>query len=255
MNEGKYIYAIIEASEPQEFTTPGIGERGDKVYTVHHNGLAAVVSSSPSVEYPVRRDNMMAHQKVLEEVMKKFTLLPVRFCTIAEDEEKIKEKLLKVRFQEFKDLLVKMIGKVELGVRAFWSDLDSDLAGIFAEIVSENEEIARLKKRIEEEKSVQKVYAGKIKIGEIVQRALGKKKKKEAQALLNSLTGLAEDFRENGILGDRNILNAAFLVTKEKEEEFDRKINQIQQEFGKRTKLNYFGPIPPYNFVEVVVTW
>ena len=251
MNEGKYIYAIIETDKPQEFSAPGVGDRGDKVHTVHQNGLAAVVSSSPVVKYPVRRDNMMAHQKVLEEVMEKFTLLPVRYCTIAEDEEKIKEKLLKARSQEFKDLLEKMKGKVELGVRAFWTNLE----GIFAGIVSENEEIAQLKKRIEEEKSEQKVYAGKIKIGEIVKRVLGEKKKKEAQTLLDSLRGLAEDLRENHILGDRNILNASFLVRKEKEEKFDQKINQIQQEFGERTKLDYFGPIPPCNFVEVVVTW
>lgn len=251
MNEGKYIYAIIEASERQEFATPGISGRSDKVYTIHHNGLAAVVSSSPIVKYPVRRDNMMAHQKVLEEAMRQFSPLPVRFCTIAEDEEKIKEKVLKARSGEFKDLLEKMRGKVELGVRAFWTNLEK----IFAEIVSENEEIAQLKKKIEEEKSEQKVYAGKIKIGEMVKRALEEKKKKEAQALLDSLRILTEDFRENRVLGDRNILNASFLVRKENEEEFDRKINQLRQEFGERTKLDYFGPIPPYNFVEVVITW
>ena len=251
MNEGKYIYAIIEACEPQEFASPGIGGRGDKVYTMHQNGLAAVVSSSPMVQYPVRRDNMMAHQSVLEEVMKKFTLLPVRYCTIAEDEEKIKEKVLQARAGEFKDLLEKMKGKVELGVRAFWTNTE----GIFGEIISENEEISELKKKIAEEKSEQKAYAGKIKIGGLVQRALEEKKKKEAQALLDSLRGLAQDLRENHILGDRNILNASFLVTKGKQEEFDQKINHIQQEFAERTRLDYFGPIPPYNFVEVVISW
>lgn len=251
MNEGKYLYAIIKTPKPREFTTPGIGGRGDKVYTMHHNGLAAVVSSTPVIRYPVRRDNMMAHQQVLEEVMREFTLLPIRYCTIADGEGQIKEKVLQARAQEFKDLLEKMKGKVELGVRAFWTNTQE----VFEEIVSENEEIAELRKKIEEEKSEQKVYAGKIKIGGLVKLALEEKKKKEAQALLDCLTGLAEDFRENRILGDRNILNTAFLVTKEKEKEFDQKINELQQEFGERTKLDYFGPIPPYNFVEVVVTW
>lgn len=251
MNEGKYIYAVIETSEPQEFATLGIGGRGDKVYTMHQNGLAAVVSSSPIVKYPVSRDNMMAHQKVLEEVMQGFTLLPVRYCTIAEDEGQIKEKVLQARSQEFKDLLEKMKGKVELGVRAFWTNTQS----IFEEIVSENEEIAELKKGIEEEKSAQKVYAGKIKIGEIVKLALEEKKKKEAEILLDSLKVFAEDFRENRILGDRNIFNTSFLVTEEKEQGFDQKVNELQQQLGKRTKLDYFGPIPPCNFVEVVVTW
>ena len=152
----------------------GIGGRGDKVYTMHQNGLAAVVSSSPVVQYPVRRDNMMAHQHVLEEVMKKFTLLPVRYCTIAEDEEKIKEKVLQARAGEFKDLLEKMKGKVELGVRAFWTNTE----GIFGEIISENEEISELKKRSLKKNQNKKAYAGKIKIGGLVQHALEEKKKK-----------------------------------------------------------------------------
>lgn len=256
-NDSKYIYAIIEADKQQEFETLGIGGRGDKVYTVHYrvkrdsNGLAAVISSSPIVKYPVSRENTMAHQKVLEEVMKQFTLLPVRFCTIAKHEEKIKEKLLKSRFEEFKDLLSQMKDKVELGVRAFWTNT----AKVFEELVAENKTIAKLKEKIEREKSQQKAYAAKIQIGELVKRALEEKKKQEAQALLNSLQVLAEDYRENRVLGDRNILNAAFLVRKEKEEEFDQRINQWQKELGERTKLKYFGPVPPYNFVEVVVTW
>lgn len=250
-NEGQYIYAIIETSKPQEPESVGIGGRGDKIYTVHYSDLAAVVSDSPIVKYPVSRENTITHQKVLEEVMKQFTLLPVRYCTIAEREEDIKEKVLKARYGEFKNLLEKMTDKVELGVRAFWTNVEK----IFAEIVAENESIGQLKKKIEEIKSEQQAYAGKIKIGELVKLTLEEKKKKEAQDLLEALQSLAEDWRENRVLGDRNILNAAFLVRKEKEGEFDQKINKLQEKFSERTKLNYFGPIPPYNFVEVVVTW
>ena len=40
--EGKYVYCIIESKEPRSFGPIGIGGRGDEVYTVHHDGLAAV---------------------------------------------------------------------------------------------------------------------------------------------------------------------------------------------------------------------
>ena len=251
MNEGKYLYAIIEAAEPQEFATRGIGGRGDKVYTIHQAGLVAVVSSSPIVKYPVTRDNMVAHQKVLEEVMKKFTLLPVRYCTIAEDEEKIKEKVLKARAEEFKDLLEKMKGKVELGVRAFWTDMEA----IFTETIEENLPIRQLKDLLVKETNIQRQYAGKIKIGQMVQKALEEKKKKEADELLEILKPLSLDFRENRVLGDMNLVNAAFLVAKEREPEFDQKMRDLEKVYGERKKLKYIGPVPPYNFVEVVVTW
>ena len=78
--EGRYIYCIIKANEAQTFGPLGIGGRGDQLYTVTHNNIAAVVSNSPIKSYPVARENLIAHEKAIEEVMKEHTVLPVRFC-------------------------------------------------------------------------------------------------------------------------------------------------------------------------------
>ena len=78
--------------------------RRNELYTVCFNDLAAVVSNSPIINYSVSRENMIAHEKAIEEVMKKHTVLPVRFCTIAEDEEKVK-KILEREHNRFVDLL------------------------------------------------------------------------------------------------------------------------------------------------------
>lgn len=249
--EGKYIYAIIEADEPQEFGNLGIGGRGDKVCTACYKDLAAVVSSSPVIEYSVSRDTTLAHQRVLEKAMEKFTILPVRFGTIAKREEDIEEKVLKARYQEFRKLLGEMKDKVELGVRAIWTNMEA----IFAELVAENPPIRRLKRQILKETSLQRAYAGKIKIGEMVAEALGRKKEREAEKILAVLRPLSVDAKIIKGYGDRNLLNAAFLVEKTKGKEFDRKIEELEKEQGERIKLKYFGPVPPYNFVEVVVTW
>lgn len=245
------MYAIINANKSQEFGNLGIGGRGDRVYTVHYNSLAAVVSSSPIEKLPVSRDNTLAHQKVLEKVMDKFTVLPVRFCTIAKEEEDIKKKVLRARYREFKNLLDCMKDKVELGIRAIWANMEK----IFAEIVEENKDIKHLKEKVAKESSLSKRRAGLIKIGEMVQKALERKKEKEAKELLAALKPLSVNLKQNQVYGDRNIFNAAFLVKKTKEKEFDEKINKLEKELGERTKLKYFGPVPPYNFVEVVVTW
>ena len=249
--EGKYIYGIIKTNQKREFGPMGIGEKGGLVYTIHWQDLAAVVSSSPIVKYPVTRDNSMAHQQVLEKVMQEFTVLPVRFCTIAEKEEDIIERVLRGRYQEFIDLLAQMKGKIELGVRTFWTDMNA----IFAEVVEENFLLRQLKEDIAKETNEQRKYAGKIKIGQLVKKALEKKKDREAEDLLETLKPLSLDFRQNRVLGDMNLVNAAFLVAKEREQEFDQKIQELEKVYGERKKLKYIGPVPPYNFVEVVVTW
>ena len=249
--EGHYLYGIIAADRRREFGPIGIGERGDAVYALPYRGLAAIVSRSPIVKYAVTRDNSMAHARVVERVMQEYTILPARFCTIASEEEAIIEKVLRARYQEFTDLLGTMEGKIELGVRARWTDMDA----IFAEVVAENKEIQGMKEVLRREKSAQKQYASKIKIGELVQKALEEKKNREKEELIEALRPSSLDCKENTIYGDMNLVNAAFLVTKEMEPAFDHRIQELEATYGERKKLKYVGPVAPYNFVEVVVNW
>ena len=249
--EGRYIYGIIPTDRRREFGPIGIGERGDVVYTLPYQKLAAIVSSSPIVKYPVTRDNSIAHARVLEKAMGEYTVLPVRFCTIAEKEEIIVERVLKARYHELLDLVKEMEGKMELGVRVRWTDLDA----IFAEVVEDNKEIKAIKEALLSERNEQKKYAGKIKVGQLVQKALEEKKKREAGELLDALRPLSLACKENQIYGDMNLVNAAFLITKEKEREFDHKVQELEKVYGERKKIKYIGPVVPYNFVEVVVNW
>jgi hypothetical protein len=249
--EGFYIYGIIGTGQVQEFGPMGIGDKGDTVHTIHYQDLAAIVSSSPIIKYPVTRANSMAHIKVLETAMQNYTVLPVRFCTIAENREIIIEKVLQARYQEFVTLLAEMDGKMELGVRARWTDLNA----IFAEIVEENKDIKAIKEGLLHERNEQKKYAGKIKIGQLVQKALEAKKKREAGELLEALKPLSLDYKENQIYGDMNIISAAFLITREQESAFDLKMQEMEKDYSDRKQLKYIGPVVPYNFVEVVVNW
>jgi Gas vesicle synthesis protein GvpL/GvpF len=249
--EGRYIYGIIGANHRQEFGPIGIGGRGDVVYTLPYQDVAAIISCSPIVKYPVSRENTITHAKVLEKVVEKYTVLPVRFCTISENEEVIVEKLLKARYQEFIDLLRTMYNKVELGLRARWKDLNA----IFAEIAEKNKAIKTLKAEILSETNEQRKYANSIKVGELVQKALAEKRKREAEELLEALRPLSLDCKEMQFYGDMNIVNAAFLVEREKEQYFDQKVNELESYHNSRKQLKYTSSIVPYNFVNIVVHW
>lgn len=249
--EGFYLYGIVATNCKQGFGSIGIGGRGDNVYTLVYQNIAAIISRSPIIKYHVSRDNVSAHTTVLERVAKEHTVLPVRFCTIAKNEEMIVNNLLKTRYQEFIDLSKEMHGKMELGIRARWKDMDA----IFAEVVEENKNIKALKEASLREKNTQKRYADSVRIGEMVQKALEKKRQQEAQALLEIIRPLSSDCKESKLYGDMNLLNAAFLVDKTKEEDFDKKLNNLQKEYQERTLLIYTSSTVPYSFVELVVTW
>jgi len=256
--EGLYVYAIIgnggERPEGGKFDFPSIGNTGCEVFRITYRDIAAVVSLSPVIRYPVSRENTMAHQKVLEGLMRDFTVLPVRFGTIAAGKSdlsptgRIEEEVLKARYEELKDLLTKMDNKIELGLKAFWSNMRVT----FEEIVRENRDIKILKEKIASKNPLH-TYGARAAVGEKVKDALERKKTKEEKDILNALKAAYVDMRSNKIFGDNMITNAAFLVEKSKVEQFDKLVNKLNAAYSGRVKFKYVGPVPPCNFVELVI--
>lgn len=248
MNEGQYIYCIIGTDEIRNFGPIGIGDRGDTVSTISYRDLSAVVSASTMEKYVVSKENMTAHQRVIEEVMKEYTVLPVRFCTIAASAQEIRV-LLQSRYQEFKNLLREMDNKVELGVKGLWKDMKP----VYDEISEQDETIRSVKGAGGGKKSVSQKDA--LAVGEHVKRLLEDKKGAEAGDAVDYLRSSAVSYKSNKTFGDRMFLNAAFLVDRGREKEFDDKIYLLSKKSGERSDFKYVGPIPPYNFVEIVVKW
>jgi len=239
--EGKYIYCIIETDSPRNFGPIGIGGRGDEVNNICCEGLSAVVSNTPMTKYTLSRENLLAHEKVIEAVMSEFTVLPVRFCTIADSAEEIM-KVLGRRHHELKNLLKDMDGKVELGLKALWKDMKV----IYKEIADSPE----VKKK--KSKGVSSLDE-KIKAGKLVESLLEKKKEEEGDVILSYLRKSAYNIAQGKLLHERMFLNASFLVDKSREMEFDTLVEELDKKYRDRTKFNYVGPVPPYNFVNIVI--
>lgn len=250
---GKYLYCIIRCSEERIFEdAAAIGDEPGPVYTVPQEGLAAVVSDTPTGRYESTRANMLAHQRAQERVMKEFTLLPVRFDTVANGASALDDvrRLLERRSHEFEGLLAEMKGKVELGLKALWRDEHA----LFEEIATHEEAIGKLRDSLRG-KPPQATHFDRARLGEMVKKALDSKRKAQAEALLLPLRPIASRAVENPVVVDRMILNAAFLVDGEREDEFDRAVNMLDEEVGEWITLRYVGHAPPYNFVNIVVNW
>lgn len=247
--EGKYIYAIVSGREPKNFGSTGMGGQDKSVYMINHMDLWAVISDSPIDKYPVSRINTMAHQRVMEEAMRHYATLPVRFGTIAEDLDQIEKKLLHARYDELMGLLSYMEDKIELGLKALWKDKDS----IFQEIVDENRQIRVLRDRLLAKKKFPQHL--QVELGEMVKKALDEKRAQEEKGILDAFRGMWVDRRENRVFGDQMVTNSAFLVTKDLEMDFDRAVDELASAFSERLLFKYIGPVPPCNFVEIQVKW
>jgi len=258
--EAKYLYCIIRCSRERSFNgVQAVGGRGDEVHTVVFKDLAVVVSDSPDMKYDITRANMMAHQKVIERVMDEgFTVLPVRFGTVTRKgadtpAEEIRHKLLEGRAQELEDLHDQLKDKVELSLKALWRDEKA----IFEEVLAENPPIRRLRDSLMPHmaRPPETTHFDRLRVGELVRAALDRKRQTEAKKILSRFRPIADRIRQNRIIMDRMVLNAAFLVDKERERDCDEAVRRLDEELGERMVLKYTGPTPPFNFCEIVVTW
>lgn len=246
--EGKYIYCIVATSQERNFGPIGIGGRGDDVLNISYNELSMVVSSHPITKFVINRDNMLAHERVIEEVMKEFDgVLPVRFGTIASNADGIRN-LLGRRHREFKNALRDADHKVELGVKGVWKKMEI----IFKEIAEENREIGRAKEKIQNGGSKKNIQA-KIEVGKMVAKELEEKKRTEAEKIVEVLRKMAFDYKLNRTIGDEMFINAAFLVDKGREKEFDNVMDDLSDKYKARIKFMYTGPLPVFNFVNIVI--
>jgi len=246
--EGHYIYCIIGSAQDRNFGPNGLGSRSDEVLTIGYNDLCMVVSNHPLTKFVVSRDNLIAHERVIEAVMKEFdSVLPVRFGTIASSADEIRN-LLDRRHREFKNLLRDMDRKIELGVKGMWKNMKI----IYKEIAVENKDIKKAKEDILKTRGKKNIRA-KIEVGKLVEDALARKKEKEQELMVETLRRIAFDYKLNKTVGEAMFMNAAFLVDKGREKEFDNIMEELTDQYQSRIKFLYAGPLPVFNFVNVVI--
>lgn len=239
---GKYVYCIIAASEPMRFGHVGIGVEPAEVHTVNYKEIAAVVSDTPVEVYDPTRENVLAHERVNELVMRDHTVIPMAFGTVFKTREDIVE-LLRSAYQAFKDVLVKMQGKLEFGLKVLW-----DPETVIRELEKDDESIRRLKKEISSQKG--STYFARMQYGRLVDGQLQERSERYVTEIANHLRGVSVASRSNKVIGDRMIMNFAFLVPREQEAAFDAKVKEIGARLDHLT-FKYTGPWPPYNFVNI----
>jgi hypothetical protein len=239
---GRYVYCIIQSNKPLKLGQSTIADEVADVYTVNYKDLAAVVSDVPIGALDSTRENVLAHEHVNETVMRDHTVIPMSFGTIFKTREDIVE-LLRSAYDAFGDVLSKMQNKLEFGLKVLW-----DRDAVIRELEEEDEDIRRLKSEISSQKG--STYFARMQYGRLIDAALQARSERYVSEVFRALSDVSVASRSNKPIGDRMIMNAAFLVSREMEQPFDARVKEIGQQYDKLT-FKYTGPWPPYNFVNI----
>lgn len=243
MAGSRYVYCIIRGATPRDFGEIGIGG-GTRVYTVHHGELAAVVSDTPVSVYDPTRENVLTHEFVNETVMREFTVIPMSFGTVFKSEDDVGQ-LLRTTYGAFMDVLEKVKDRIEFGVQVRW-DRDS----VVKSVERDNDEVRQLRDEIVRN-SASPTYLARMRLNRLIESALDELSGRYVEAIQKELKCVSIASRSCGLIGDRMIMNTAFLVDRSCEMQFDETVRELSRRFELLLSFRYTGPWPPYNFVSI----
>ena len=247
---GSYVYcvgyadALANGGSPIE--APGLE---GPVRAVSSGDLTAIVSDCSAPRLDVTRENLLAHERVVQGAMARSDVVPVAFGMVAASDDEVRLKLLDRAAGEIHEALERVQGCVQLNLKVFWK---RDV--VFAEIATEWEEICSLRDEIAG-KSEDATYYERIRLGQLTARAIEVKSDEEAQAILDELEPLAADTQTEPNPAEMQVLGSVFLVEKPSVQDFDARVQAIGDAQADRLIFRYVGPVPPYNFVDVDLSW
>jgi hypothetical protein len=212
------LYCVVRGSEALNVGPIGIDERWPDIYTIEFGDLAAVASDVPGAALDPTRERVLAHDRVNHAVMRDRTVIPMSFGTVCRSREDV-VRLLRAAHAAFSDVLQKMDGRVEFGLKVL-------------------QRPDALVDRAPRAQSAQ---------GEM---ELQRRAEHHLDDSLQRLRDVSVASRLNAPLGDLMVLNAAFLVRRDGEHAFVSRAKEIARRYP-HLVFKYTGPWPPYNFVNI----
>ncbi|MFJ3304003.1 GvpL/GvpF family gas vesicle protein [Streptomyces sp. NPDC086549] len=235
-----YVYGITAATHSS--LPEGMGGVGDpprKVRILKEGGLAAVVSDAPEGLRAKRRE-LLAHQTVLAETGAAGCVLPMRFGSVAPDDDSV-TRVLAERAGHYEERLRELDGKVEYNIKA-----THDEEAVLHRVMAENPELRAQAES--NRKAGGGSYEQRLQFGEMVAAAVRAREVQDAAELLQALETEAAAVSA-GPESTGWLANLSFLVDQDSAETFLAAVQQFR-ESRPHLEVRAHGPLPPYSFVE-----
>jgi Gas vesicle synthesis protein GvpL/GvpF len=236
-----YVYGVI----PADAELPGelSGITGSKVSLVRCGELAGVVSDISPEQVLGTRDDLLAHEAVVEALAGRTTTLPIRFGAVVTTVDALVEEMLSPYHDWFTDVLKDLSGAREFAVIGVYVE-----EAVLREVIEEDPEVARLREHVRGLPE-DAAYYDRIRLGELIVKALEDKRRADTDELVHRLQPYAAAVAVRTPADEDTAADAAFLVADEEQPDFERAVDELGERWADRIRLRLVGPLAPYDFV------
>lgn len=243
--EGSYIYGIIAAGTriPEGLDAVPYGEERSGLGLVTAGGLAAVVSDVATDRPLGTRQDLMAHEQVLNAIAQESTVLPMRFGAVVTSDDAVADELLTPHEDYFVRALAQMDGLTEFLLRG---DYDQDV--VLRRIIEDNPQIQKLREQIAGVDKDASHYE-RIRLGEAIYHSIERLRQADAEAALEALQPYTVATVVKEASGDNGALHLALLVRRDHRGDFERAVDDLGDAWSGRVDLRLIGPTAAFDFL------
>jgi hypothetical protein len=242
-SRAKVLYALC-ASDDSTPTFPIRRLESAAVYAIDQDGLRAVVSDTLSTRLRPNRVNISSHQAVLHSLTENRTVLPMRFGVIARSAEAI-QKLLSSNQETIREHFDRLNGRVEMGLRVSW-----DVANIYEYYVATHPTLREGRDEIWDRNASNVDHREeKIRLGNLYQSLRNADRIEFTEKVKEVLNDYCEDIIETTVKREKDVINLACLVQRDRLDEFSKGVFDASKQFDNVYLFDYTGPWAPHNFI------
>jgi len=236
-----YVYGLIRSDTPLPPELTGLGPSA-RVSTITHGQLAAIVSDLPEDRPLGTRDDLIAHEAVVDSVARVATVLPMRFPAVVE-EHGVVDELLAPNHDHFLEVLRRLSGHVQFTLKARYEQ-----EVVLRELLEEDDELRALQRQVRTLPEDAGYYE-RVRLGERIVAALEQRRDAEAAALLTRLEPVVASSGPSHPGTPEEVVNVALLVHRDEEQRFVDAVEELGAELHGRVRLRLLGPLAPYDFI------
>lgn len=237
-----YVYGYMRAGDARPEASGGVGDPPGAVDALVEGDLAALVTPVGPTGVAPRRANLLAHAEVLRQALDGGPVLPLRFGIAMAGPDAVRAEIAR-RTPELTQLLGALQDRLEMSVSALYRE-----EVVLQEVLAENPKMAQAGRGIQGQPEAA-THFQRIRLGELVAQAVDAKRAIDGGAILRELEPHAVAVSTDEPLHERMVVNAAFLVARDRLEEFDSAVERVSRERAERMQFKLLGPLPPHSFV------
>ncbi|MGY2702898.1 MULTISPECIES: GvpL/GvpF family gas vesicle protein [unclassified Nocardioides] len=250
-DEALFVYGVVRAGTggPERRADGLTGIHGSTVDLIVGGSVAAAVTTVALEEPPRRRADLLAYQSVLDALHRAGPVAPVQFGSVLWDAATVVEELLLPQEDRFNAVLDRLEGKQQYNLRASFVE-----ESVLADLVATDPDVAALRERTRDQPETA-TYPERVRLGELVARALEDRSADEAEVLWAAVEPLTAEHRVRTPPTAQQVLDVALLVEEDRATELVERLEDLAEAVHERIRMRLVGPLAPYDFVDEGSGW